>query len=151
MSLTQGLTAWQTSPTPGQCNLSSLHERKVSQWKWWVSMVTVFISPSSFLCPQGPALNVLAFMKSYVRTGEAVPSPHFWQAHTFRSQQLSYLSGSASTCCWWFTMSNADSWAHRLGTNCTAQLRDVRWVMHYFLPVEIINFWETHLLCKRSI
>lgn len=36
-------------------------------------METVFVSPSSFLCPQGPALNVLGFMKSYVRTGEAAP------------------------------------------------------------------------------
>lgn len=51
------------------------------------------------------------------------PSPHSWQAHTFGAQQLSYLSDSASTCCRWFTTSNADSWAHRLGINCTGAQR----------------------------
>lgn len=58
------------------------------------------------------------------------PSPRGWQAHTFRGRQLSYMSGSASTCCWWFTTSNADSWAHRLGMNCPgAQRREMSYTL----------------------
>lgn len=46
-------------------------------------------------------------------------SPYVW------GRQLSYLSGSASTCCWWFTACNADSWTHRRGINCAQTLTRV--------------------------
>lgn len=124
MNLTPGLTAWQTSPTPGQCNLSSLRERKVSQWKWWVSMETIFGSlPPSFF-PTRAGSECPSIHEVICHDWWGSPSP-LSPDKPIRSGglQLSYLSGSASTCCWWFTTSNADSWAHRLGINCAGARR----------------------------
>lgn len=123
MNLTPGLTAWQTSPTPGQCNLSSLRERKVSQWKWWVSMETGLRQPRLLLMPTRAGSECPSIHEVICHDWRGGPCPHAWQAHTFGGRQLSYLSGSASTCCWWFTTSDADSWAHRLGINCAAARR----------------------------
>lgn len=136
MNLTPGLTAWQTSPTLGQCNLSSLHERKVSQWKWWVSMETISGSPGSLLTPpqpnKGRLWNVPASMKSYVTTGEAAPL--LTPDKPIRSRR----PGNYHICqvvhqrgCRWFTTPNADSWAHRLGINCTrgAQRREMSYAL----------------------
>lgn len=168
MNLTPGLTAWQTSPTPGRRNLSSLRERKVSQWKCWVAMETTSTS-SLFFFPfsippffySGPLLNVLASMKSYVRTGEAAhpaplhPPPSLPSrpgiARSFRGRQLSYLSGSASTCCRWFTTSDADSLGSSFGDKLPGSPETWDELCIIFPPVEIINFWGSHLLWKRSI
>lgn len=132
MNLTSGLTALQTSPTPGQCNLSSLRERKVSQWKCWVAMET--ISGSSlfffFFPPARAGSECPGIHEVICHDWRGSPSPHAWQAHTFRGRQLSHTSGGASTCCWWFTTPNADSWAHRLGINCPgAQRREMSYAL----------------------
>lgn len=81
--------------------------------------------PSSFLSLQGAGSECPSIHEVICQDWRGSPSlpPRAWQAHTFGCRQLSYLSGSASTCCWWFTTSNADSWAHRLGINCTGARR----------------------------
>lgn len=120
MNLTPGLTAWQTSPTPGQCNLSSLRERKVSQWKMVSFHGNDLRQPSSFLSLQG---NVLVSMKSYVTTGEAAPlltpdNPIRSGAGNYHICQVVHQRVAGDL---W--RSNADSWAYRLGINCTGAQR----------------------------
>jgi len=129
MHLTPGLTAWQTSPTPSQCNLSSLRERKVSQWKWLVSMETIFGSPPPSF-PYKGRLWMSQHPWSHMSRLERQPFSSRLTSPYVQGRQLSYVSGSASTCCCWFTTSNADSWAHRLGINCTgAQSREMSYAL----------------------
>lgn len=94
-------------------------------------------APAPFLSPpttkQGPALKCPSIHEVICHDWRGSPSPHAWQAHTFKeARQLSYLSGIVhQRGCRWFTTPNADSWAHRLGINCTrgAQRREMSYAL----------------------
>lgn len=81
---------------------------------------------------KGRLWNVPASMKSYVTTGEAAPL--LTPDKPIRSRR----PGNYHICqvvhqrgCRWFTTPNADSWAHRLGINCTrgAQRREMSYAL----------------------